>query len=217
MTVSAPLIMQYYSRDDPYEREPLDSSNSPYDTPPRRPMPPTHGYSQPDSPFYDGSPRYQHPDAASSSSSFNPSRGPDIDHDDYTHPDSRFGRPAAAYASPVPPPHADNSFSRGRAAPPPPTATGAGPGENTRYMNPPPSSTITPGADNFSDSASGGMAGIAYSVADRNARESGVEAMRNVGQVPPPPSRTQYPNLPRQALSPQASGGGYRYDHSSYG
>ncbi|KAJ0161455.1 putative glucan endo-1,3-beta-glucosidase btgC [Colletotrichum tanaceti] len=63
---------------------------------------------------------------------------------------------------------------------------------------------ITPGADNFSDTASGGMAGIAYTVAERNERESGVDAMRNVGQAPPQ-ARGQYqqpPNPPPQAYSP---------------
>ncbi|CZT52484.1 related to glucan 1,3-beta-glucosidase precursor [Rhynchosporium secalis] len=39
-------------------------------------------------------------------------------------------------------------------------------------------SNITPGADNYGESAAGGIAGIAMGVADANARESGVEAMR---------------------------------------
>ncbi|KAI0203329.1 glycoside hydrolase superfamily [Astrocystis sublimbata] len=38
--------------------------------------------------------------------------------------------------------------------------------------------SITPGADNFSEAASGGIPGLAMSVADRQARESGLEAMR---------------------------------------
>ncbi|KAK2055209.1 endo-beta-1,3-glucanase [Colletotrichum caudatum] len=62
---------------------------------------------------------------------------------------------------------------------------------------------ITPGADNFSNTASGGMAGIAYTVAERNARESGVDAMRNVGQAPPSHERgqIQQPNVPPQTYS----------------
>lgn len=44
---------------------------------------------------------------------------------------------------------------------------------NSAYSN------ITPGADNFGEQAAGGMAGIAMTVADANARESGLEAMRN--------------------------------------
>ncbi|PTB70220.1 glycoside hydrolase family 17 protein [Trichoderma citrinoviride] len=49
---------------------------------------------------------------------------------------------------------------------------------------------VTPGADNFSDMASGGMAGIAYGVAERNARESGMQAAH--GGLPPPPSHARY-------------------------
>lgn len=40
-------------------------------------------------------------------------------------------------------------------------------------------SNITPGADNFSEQAAGGIAGIASAVADTHPRESGVEAMRH--------------------------------------
>lgn len=43
----------------------------------------------------------------------------------------------------------------------------------------PPQTNITPGADNFSQAASGGVAGIAYEVAERNARDSGLAAMNN--------------------------------------
>lgn len=38
---------------------------------------------------------------------------------------------------------------------------------------------ISPGADNFSEHAAGGMVGLARGVAEENPRESGVEAMRN--------------------------------------
>jgi exo-beta-1,3-glucanase (GH17 family) len=38
---------------------------------------------------------------------------------------------------------------------------------------------MTPGADNFSDQAAGGIAGIALGVADAHARESGLEALRH--------------------------------------
>lgn len=51
-------------------------------------------------------------------------------------------------------------------------------------QNPHAVSNITPGADNFSNEAAGGVAGIAYSVADSHARESGVEAMRGHQQQP---------------------------------
>ncbi|KAK0730132.1 glycoside hydrolase superfamily [Lasiosphaeris hirsuta] len=50
--------------------------------------------------------------------------------------------------------------------------------------------TITPGADNFGEAAAGGMAGIALSVAEHNARESGLEAVRG-------------PDYPQQAYQQQ--------------
>lgn len=53
-------------------------------------------------------------------------------------------------------------------------------------------SNVTPGSDNFSDMAAGGMAGIAYGVAERNARESGMQAAH--GGLPPPPSHARYPD-----------------------
>jgi hypothetical protein len=58
---------------------------------------------------------------------------------------------------------------------------------------------VTPGSDNFSDMAAGGMAGIAYGVAERNARESGMQAIH--GGLPPPPSHARYPE-----------GSGYGFD-----
>ncbi|KAK3896870.1 glycoside hydrolase, partial [Staphylotrichum tortipilum] len=46
-------------------------------------------------------------------------------------------------------------------------------------QRPSPQSTITPGADNFSNAAAGGMAGIALTVAEQNARESGLNAIHD--------------------------------------
>lgn len=185
--------MQGYSREDPYEREPLGSTDFGYDSPPRRPHPASRSHDQQETPYYDRSPVPQHPE----------SYGYDT-----------------GYGTPIPPPHRESASMRSAPAPPSGSRPRQGTGQPSRgaagYSQPAASNTITPGADNFSETAAGGMAGIAYSVAERNARESGVEAMRGTGQVPPPPSRSQYPNLPRQTLSPQASGG-YRYDHSSYG
>ncbi|KAI1298100.1 glycoside hydrolase superfamily [Xylaria venustula] len=97
------------------------------------------------------------------------------------HPDSAFtqlrqnraqrrstqGIPAAAAASsaaqPIPPPHHDAAVERtwGHESQP---------------------NSITPGADNFSEAAAGGIPGLAMSVAERNARESGLEAMRATEQ-----------------------------------
>ena len=44
-------------------------------------------------------------------------------------------------------------------------------------------STITPGADNMGEAAGGGIAGIAYGVANTNERESGVQALRSLENV----------------------------------
>ncbi|CAK7234299.1 hypothetical protein SBRCBS47491_008901 [Sporothrix bragantina] len=72
-----------------------------------------------------------------------------------------------------------------------------------------PQSNITPGADNFSESAAGGMAGIAYSVAERNPRESGVEAMRAMQpqqqqQQPQQMRQQEYQNAPQPGYPQQA-------------
>jgi exo-beta-1,3-glucanase (GH17 family) len=67
----------------------------------------------------------------------------------------------------------------------------------------PPQTNITPGADNFSEAAAGGVAGIAYGVADQNPRESGLEAMRG----------PNYPQQTHQAQDPYGYGrGNYDYD-----
>ncbi|KAK4125359.1 glycoside hydrolase family 17 protein [Parathielavia appendiculata] len=56
-------------------------------------------------------------------------------------------------------------------------------GQGTSYppqsQRPSPQSTVTPGADNFSNAAAGGMAGIALTIAEQNARESGLNAIHN--------------------------------------
>lgn len=75
-----------------------------------------------------------------------------------------------------------------------------------------PQSNITPGADNFGEAAAGGLSGVAYSVADRHPRESGVEAMSG-------------PNYPQQAYQSQqqqqygrgAGNGPYGNDQASQG
>ncbi|KAK3330724.1 glycoside hydrolase family 17 protein [Apodospora peruviana] len=106
--------------------------------------------------------------------------------------------------------HADSNLVSPVSPPQPPPHRGPD-GEN-RYWGqdnsyasqrrPVPQSIVTPGADNFSDAAAGGMAGIALTVAEHNARESGLEAI-------------QGPNYPQQAYQqprqrqPQAAGQGY--------
>lgn len=157
--------MSYHPNGDPYEREPLDSQRTHYDSPSRHPDGPGYEYSQPASPTpYHDNNSWQYQNAP-----------PPPRHGDRTH----YNR-SGHYQQ-----QTDDS----------------GYGQNQ------PLSTTTPGADNFSESAAGGMAGIAYSVADRNARSSGIEAMRSTSQVPPPPSRTQHGNTPYYQ-----GGGGYPYD-----
>ncbi|KAL2062504.1 hypothetical protein VTL71DRAFT_6770 [Oculimacula yallundae] len=128
--------------------------------------------------------------------------------DRYNEPyDNRYHSPAPEHQSPPhspgnPSAHPDSSFNRLRAArrysrehdqpplqgynqsgvpvPPPPPhrdAEGRVWGRELGYTAS--HSNITPGADNYSEHAAGGIAGIAMGVADQNARESGVEAMRN--------------------------------------
>lgn len=100
------------------------------------------------------------------------------------HPDSAFQRlraerrysregtaaapPYTAYASPSSPPeppthHDEQGRLRGR---------------ELGYTDSTASAT-TPGVDNFGETAGGGISGIAMSIADAHARESGLEAMRN--------------------------------------
>lgn len=77
------------------------------------------------------------------------------------------------------------------------------------YANPS-AQGITLGADDFGRSASGGMTGIAYNVADRNPRNSGMDAMHG-SSLPPPPSHAQYPQSHQPHQQPH---GAYGYDPS---
>ncbi|KOS18783.1 putative glucan endo-1 [Escovopsis weberi] len=56
--------------------------------------------------------------------------------------------------------------------------------------------TVTPGADNFSSSAAGGVAGLAYGVADRNAPVGPFDGAYSE-RLPPPPSQAHMPDVPR--------------------
>ncbi|KAI8959403.1 glycoside hydrolase family 17 protein [Daldinia sp. FL1419] len=81
-----------------------------------------------------------------------------------------------------------------------------------------PQSNITPGADNFSQAAAGGMSGLAMSVADRNARESGLEAMRQAQQYQgqqrqQAPYSDAYQNSPPEH-APYDEPRSYAYDRS---
>ncbi|KAI1137665.1 glycoside hydrolase family 17 protein [Hypoxylon sp. FL0543] len=97
-------------------------------------------------------------------------------------------------SGPVPPPHRENSVS-------------------TWGTN------VTPGADNFSEAAAGGMSGLAMSVAERNARESGLEAMRQAQQYQQQsnPARASYPDAIQRAPAqshPYDEPQGYGYDRN---
>lgn len=174
--------MQYYSHDDPFEREPLDSSSStnssrrPRQTPSsRRPIPATHDYSSP-----------------GPSSPYNSSSAA---HTPYDNLNGNYYAPPPDNA-PTPPRHGDNSYyTRG-----PPAH-----GEDMRYgYGQYHQSHVALDADNFSESGPGGMSGSAYGAADRNAREHGAESAYGANHLPPPPSRT--------ASGHYAGGGGYMYD-----
>lgn len=79
-------------------------------------------------------------------------------------PLENYGAPISSVSPPVPP-HRD---PQGRHW-----------GQELGYSNSM-ASNITPGADNYGEQAAGGIAGIALGVADANARESGLEAVRNI-------------------------------------
>ncbi|KAG0650277.1 hypothetical protein D0Z07_3037 [Hyphodiscus hymeniophilus] len=112
---------------------------------------------------------------------------------DDARPLQNYGEPMSPIANaPRPPPHRD---SEGR-------YWGAELGYSNSQM-----SNITPGADNFGEQAAGGIAGVAYSVADANARESGLEAMRNTPgydsrrEIPPYEESPYAQHSPREQQS----------------
>ncbi|PMD14310.1 glycoside hydrolase family 17 protein [Hyaloscypha hepaticicola] len=123
------------------------------------------------------------------------------------HPESSFNRlraarnysqdrnpeqiPLQGYVSPVSPPRLTTS-------PPHRDAEGRLWGRELGYADRDsnPYDIVTPGADNFSEQASGGLAGIARGVADAHARESGLEAMRNTPGYDPRMEQTGFD--PRQ-------------------
>lgn len=84
-----------------------------------------------------------------------------------------------------------------------------------------PQANVTPGADNYSQAASGGVAGIAYGVAERNARDSGLDAMagpnypQQAYQAPQPYSAAQNLRPAPMAYAGGSSGSVDRNSHSS--
>ncbi|KHN94402.1 Glycoside hydrolase, superfamily [Metarhizium album ARSEF 1941] len=176
--------MQRYGRDNHQEREPLGASHDYSTSPGHAPGNAyKYDYAGTESPYYDDAkqdPRGMQQQRHEPYQSYQPY----IEHDDASSASRGYGYEAVA---PVPPQHSNfaaynRSPSRG--------------GQGHPYAQQAIQSNTAPGADNFSEHVSGGMSGVAYSVADRNAREGGMEAVRGTGQLPPPPSRSQYPHAP---------------------
>lgn len=181
--------MQHYSEDQHYEREPLDPAyDNRYDTPPRRAT--GAGRANHDqyadqeaaSPYYDDSP---HRRAEPYTPHFEQSRYDNL--------------PAVQDAPPPPPPHGDIGLhSHADSNSPSPYRS------DDAYRSPAPNTT--PGADNSSPVAAGGMAGVAHNVADGSPREGGYDGrLRSTGQVLPPPSHGRYPRASRSNNSPRHS------------
>ncbi|RFU81106.1 endo-beta-1,3-glucanase [Trichoderma arundinaceum] len=177
-------MQRYGDHGDSPEREPLDASaaygSHPHDN---------HPYSPPEVPYHDNvSPQQHQPPPVPS-------------HQNYGYDQGGYAYEDDAEAPP-PPQHrqGDNGyFARGGGR----NDTGyaqQNKNNSRRYSQ----NNVTPGADNFSDMASGGMAGIAYGVAERNARESGMQAIH--GGLPPPPSHARYPEG-------SGNGGGYGFGY----
>ncbi|KAI1127232.1 glycoside hydrolase superfamily [Nemania abortiva] len=147
-----------YSFDsDPGEHAPLDNSYTRHDTNANananNTLPPSsQRYPAHERPVYDlGGQQPQYEDA-------DPDRAFTRLRQNGTQPQAQAGIFPSSSAQPIPPPHRD-------------------PVERTWGHEAYPNS-ITPGADNFSEAAAGGIPGLAMSVAERHARESGIEAMR---------------------------------------
>lgn len=91
---------------------------------------------------------------------------------------------------PIPPPHQSSQSSQESRI------------RNQNNNTIPEFSNVTPGVDNFGNQAAGGINGVAMSVANSNARESGVETVR--GYDPTQPSYQEPPfqrSFPRQDAS----------------
>ncbi|KAM0265341.1 hypothetical protein ACHAQJ_000181 [Trichoderma viride] len=161
-------MQRYGEHDDSPEREPLDVYGAPPDSP---------AY-PPETPYHDSVSPQQH----------RRQPPPVPAHQNYGYEQGDYAYDDDAEAPPPPQHHqGDNGYfarSGGR------NDTGYAQQNRTnsrRYSQ----NNVTPGSDNFSEMAAGGMAGIAYGVAERNARESGMQAIH--GGLPPPPSHARYP------------------------
>ncbi|RYP49293.1 hypothetical protein DL768_004976 [Monosporascus sp. mg162] len=107
--------------------------------------------------------------------------------------------------APVPPPHREN------------VDRSWGVEESETYQ--PPKDNVTPDVDNFSEAAAGGMPGLAYTIAERNPRESGLDAMSGYHQQQPPPQNPypqSYERPPPQSSSPYDQYNEQGYDTGGY-
>ncbi|GAW15547.1 hypothetical protein ANO14919_049610 [Xylariales sp. No.14919] len=193
----APLDNSSYARRDTHADGILPSSSHQHSVPTR----PLYDLDAPQPQYEDDSSRYRdHPSS--------PPRPPAHSSHPGAHPDSAFARLRQnraqggntqgifSSAAPIPPLHRDTV-------------------ERTWGHESQPNS-ITPGADNFSEAAAGGIPGLAMSVAERHARESGLEAMRTAQQYqqqPPYPQvyqRAQPQNTPYAEAQPYGRDQGYQ-------
>lgn len=190
--------MQHHGPDDPYEREPLDADRAYHQTPPsRRPMPPPHGYTQPASPYHDSSPplppQYQEESVPYGRQQL------------YNSHQQQHDYSAPPQDSPY-----ESSSSSSRGPYRVPAQSSAYAGQDYGSQDYPDRSPVPPRHGNNSYYSGGG---VAPSMPQDNHYGS--------GQLPPPPSRTHYPNdsygaAPSQA-GPSSHGGNHAYDPQGYG
>ncbi|KAI0975656.1 glycoside hydrolase superfamily [Xylaria arbuscula] len=217
------MASRYSFDSDAGERVPLDDSsyalrdraNATRSSPQRQSVPARPAYD------IDGAqPQYEDDSSPYRDNPSSPPRPPAHSTRPGAHPDSAFSQlrqnraqrrstqgiaAASSAAQPVPPPHHDAV-------------------ERTWGHESQPNS-ITPGADNFSEAAAGGIPGLAMSVAERNARESGLEAMRATGQYQQQQEHQQqqqppYPQVyqpPQSQNTPYAEPQPYVPDQGYYG
>ena len=229
------MSRRYSFESDPGEREPLDNANTRYppsssrshpqqyqqqmqqyydqqpqaqaQTQPQRPRPANGPAAHPNSSFnrIAATRRYSRDRSASGGGQAPYSAAPEAAMGSvggaapFTSRRDEIVSPISPPQPPQPPPHRDGD---GR-------YWGQNIGYAPQHAHQQPQSTITPGADNFSEAAAGGMAGIALSVAERNARESGLEAVRG-GQRP------QQPGYPQQAYHGQWQNQPYAREQNPY-
>ncbi|KAK3336327.1 glycoside hydrolase family 17 protein [Cercophora scortea] len=186
---------RYSFEDDVGEQQPLGASNSPlrYEQDYRQQYQPQQPYYQHD-PYTNSPPRGRqggHPESA-----FDNLRAQRRLSQDRPPGQGNGGWAPGPYVSTAPPANIPGPQEPEPPiyAPQPPPHRGAR-GQYGAHEYPPqqfaaPKSNTTPGADNFSEAAVGGMAGIAMTVAEQNARDSGLEAVQN-------------PNYPQQIYQQQ--------------